>query len=224
MADRVEGIELDGLDSAATQEVANLQRVRIHLPTVNDPAAGVGVINAYFIANFSAQQAVDGRAQRLAQGVPLRNIDGGKNSHFRAADDVKGRAIINRIPDAVDIARIASQNPDPLIRHQIPQRADLALRIRIGFTHTHDAGVGVKAHPHPSRPFTVDLQILLEPHHVDFSDFHGFEVFDGRGGLGRNQAHTRSGVPDHPQRPRSHTFQEIPSLKVVGHNALLSFS
>src|SRR5439155_26499369 len=105
-----------------------------------------------------------------------------------AAGVAHGRLEVQSAPYAVYVPRVlADQAPGVIL-----QRADLAVRIGIGFARPHDALVGVQPHPPElgaiiaAAGSAADVEILAKSHRVDPRDLHRFGFLDS-GQHGRRQ-------------------------------------
>ena len=108
-------IDLHGGGAAVEQEAHDLHRVTAHLHFVYGPVIGCRVVNPNTVPRLAAEQPVQRQPGRLAQGIQLRHIDGAQNAHVRAARVAHGHVFIERPPDAVDVARVASEQQPRIV-------------------------------------------------------------------------------------------------------------
>src|SRR5437773_10103330 len=99
------------------------------LPHAVDGPAVHGVIDHELFLGLATEQLVERQSGRLAENVPLRDVDGGEHARLGAAPWLVGDAIEKVLPESLNRGRILPED----VTGQLLQGAAMRVVARIGF-------------------------------------------------------------------------------------------
>src|SRR5437764_6530988 len=102
-------IYLDAANSALQKEIGQHFGVRM-LPHAVDRPTIHGVVHHQLLLRFTAEQLINRKTGRLAENVPLSDVDGREHTKIGAAPRLVGDVIENILPQALDFGRILSED------------------------------------------------------------------------------------------------------------------
>ena len=164
-----------------------------------------GVVHLQLLLRFPAQQPVDRQPRRLAQNVPLRDVERAQHARFRAAPGRVRDLVEEVLPQALDVGGVLAQDHVGVgLQHRYVR---LMPGSGVRFTDAHNALVGVQPNPGPIGSDARNRPLLIEADGLDFGDFQRPHARCRRPCFRRPQSR-----PEHPQRCRARRAQEIPAV------------
>ncbi len=129
--------------------------------------------------NLAAEQRIDGLADRLADDVPQRHLDGRKDAHQRNVGPAGIAAAIDVAPERLDAERIGAF--DVQLEHVLDHRHDRFRREARGIdlAHALDSAGGLELEEEEIAAAEGGRRIA-DDEGLELGDFHGRP--DGRGG------------------------------------------
>ena len=209
----VERPDLDALDPVAIHDLAH-DLLGLDVEVV--PQREAGVVDRHSRVRAPADQAPDGRAERLAEEVPERQVDRGENPHLGPAADLVVEGPVELAPDPLDVPGVA---PEETARDLGVDESGLGRVAGVGLAQAHEAGVGVEAQPGPVGP---ERRVVpaLPVDGVDAGDAHLRRVGGGappEGGEGGREKNGQGGAAVHGPPPgRSPIIAEETAIPRAG--------